>query len=85
MGKGGAGCYRAPQPKRRSEIMDSGGFNWAILNIVGPLLIVIVLAYVMIRNRKSRTPQDIERTEAATRELYREEDAAHRKDDKFGT
>ncbi len=65
--------------------MDSGGFNWAILNIVGPLLIVIALAYAMIRNRKKSRPEDIEISERATRELYREEDAAHRRDDKFGT
>jgi hypothetical protein len=65
--------------------MDSGGFNWAILNIVGPLLILIVLAYAVMRNRKARGHGEVERTEAATRELYREEDAAHAKDDKFGT
>jgi hypothetical protein len=64
--------------------MDSGGFNWAILNIVGPLLILIVLAWAVLRNRKS-TRAEIDRTEAATRDLYREEDAAHAKDDKFGT
>ncbi len=65
--------------------MDSGGFNWAILNILGPLLILIVLAWAVLRNRKARGPGEVERTEAATRDLYREEDAAHRNDDKFGT
>jgi hypothetical protein len=64
--------------------MDSGGFNWALLNIVGPLLILIVLAWAVLKNRKS-SKAEIDRTEAATRELYREEDAAHGKDDKFGT
>lgn len=64
--------------------MDSGGFNWSILNIVGPLLIVIVLAWAVLKNRKS-SRREIDRTEAATRDLYREEDAAHRGDDKFGT
>ena len=59
--------------------MDSGGFNWAILNIIGPLLIVIVLAWAVLRNRKS-TKAENDRTEAATRNLYREEDAAHRND-----
>ena len=65
--------------------MDSGGFNWAILNILGPLLILVALAYAMIRNKKKSRPEDIARTEQATRDLYREEDAAHRNDDKFGT
>lgn len=65
--------------------MDSGGFNWAILNIVGPLLLVAALAWAFLRNKKKSRPQDIERTEQATRDLYREEDAAHRKDNDFGT
>ena len=64
--------------------MDSGGFNWSILNIVGPLLLLLVLAWAVLRNRKS-SKSDVDRTEAATRDLYREEDAAHRGDDKFGT
>ncbi|MDB5698143.1 MAG: hypothetical protein JWN69_947 [Alphaproteobacteria bacterium] len=54
--------------------MDSGGFLWAIINIVGPLILVVVLAWAVIRNRKSRG--NIGRTEQATRELYREEEAA---------
>ncbi len=57
--------------------MDSGGFNWAILNILGPLLIVIVLAWAVWRNRKS-SRADLERTEAATRDLYREEEEKRR-------
>ena len=63
--------------------MDSGGFNWSILTILGPLLIVIVLAWAMLRNRKERG--GVDRTEASTRDLYREEDAAHRDDNTMGT
>ena len=63
--------------------MDSGGFNWSILTILGPLLIVIVLAWAMMRNKKNRS--GIDRTEASTRDLYREEDAAHRDDNTMGT
>jgi hypothetical protein len=51
---------------------------------VGPLLIFIVVLWAVLKNRKSK-PQDIERTERATRELYKEEDAAHRRDNDFGT
>ena len=57
--------------------MDLGGANWAILNIVGPLLLVLVLAYAFLRNRKARGTRD--RTEQATREVYDEENA-HRHD-----
>jgi hypothetical protein len=63
--------------------MDSGGFNWGIIVILAPLLMVIVFAWAAMKNRKSKISMD--RTEEGTRELYREEDAAHRNDDKFGT
>ena len=61
--------------------MDQGGSSWSLLTIIGPLLILIVLAWAVMRNKKKSRPEDIERTEAATRELYREEDAAHRGED----
>jgi hypothetical protein len=38
----------------------------------------------VLKNRKS-SQAEIDRTEAATRELYREEDAAHKDDNKLGT
>lgn len=63
--------------------MDAGGASWGIITIVGPLLMVIVFAWVVIRNRKSKT--SVDRTEQATRDLYRKEDAAHRNDDTMGT
>ena len=63
--------------------MDSGGVNWTIIIIVGPLLMVIVFAYAMMKNRKSKV--SVERTEQATRDLYRQEDAAHRDDNTMGT
>lgn len=84
MGKAGVEFQYAASEEAKDRIMDSGGFNWAILNIIGPLLILIVLAWAVLKNRKS-SKSEIDRTEAATRELYREEDAAHRKDDTFGT
>ena len=34
--------------------MDLGGGNWAIINIVGPLLLAAVLLWALLRNRKSR-------------------------------
>ncbi len=64
--------------------MDLGGGSWGIITIIGPLLLAAVLAWALLRNRKSK-PEEIDRTEAATRELYREEDAAHRDDNTLGT
>ena len=61
--------------------MDLGGANWAILNIVGPLLLVIVVAWALLRNRKSRTPDELERTDRATHDLYDAEEAQRRRED----
>ncbi|HYG48847.1 MAG TPA: hypothetical protein VD846_13020 [Allosphingosinicella sp.] len=57
--------------------MDLGGGNWAILNIVGPLLLAAVLLWALLRNRKSRN-RDVDRTEQGTRDLYREEEEKRR-------
>jgi hypothetical protein len=57
--------------------MDLSGLSWALMNIVGPLILAAVLLWAMLRNRKA-SPAEIERTEQATRSLYREEDQAHR-------
>ena len=61
--------------------MDLGGVNWAILNIVGPLLLLIVIAWALLRNRKSRTREKIDRSERATHELYDQEEAQRRRED----
>jgi hypothetical protein len=60
--------------------MDLGGGNWAIINIVGPLLLAAVLLWVLLRNRKSRN-RDVDRTEQGTRDLYREEEEKRRSGD----
>jgi hypothetical protein len=60
--------------------MDLGGGNWAIINIVGPLLLAAVLLWVLLRNRKTRR-SDIDRSEQATRDLYREEEEKRRSGD----
>jgi FtsZ-interacting cell division protein ZipA len=60
--------------------MDLGGGNWAILNIVGPLLLAAVLLWALLRNRKSRN-RDVDRTEQGTREVYREEEEKRRTGD----
>jgi hypothetical protein len=59
--------------------MDAGGGSWAILNIVGPLLLVVVLAWAFLRNRKARG--GVDRTEQATHDLYDREEADRRNND----
>ena len=61
--------------------MDPGGGSWGIITIVGPILLALVLIWALLRNRKKSRPSDINRTEQATRDLYREENAAHRGED----
>jgi hypothetical protein len=62
--------------------MDLGGGNWAIINIVGPLLLAAVLLWALLRNRRSRKDGvDTDRTEQATRDLYREEEERRRTGD----
>ena len=64
--------------------MDLGGFSWGLQTIVGGFLLFAVLMWAVLKNRKS-SRREIDRTEAATRELYREEDAAHKDDNSLGT
>lgn len=60
--------------------MDLGGGSWTLITIIGPLFLAAVLLWAVFRQRKD-TPRDEQRTEQATRELYREEDRAHRGED----
>lgn len=57
--------------------MDSGGFNWTLLTIVGPALLAVVILWALLKNRgTSRAEHD--RTEQATHNLYKEEEAERR-------
>ena len=62
--------------------MDFGGLNWSLLTIVGPLLLAVVIIVAVLRNCASKDVVD--RSEAGTRDLYREEDRLHRDDDDEG-
>ena len=59
--------------------MDLGGFNWTLLTIIGPLVLAVAIIVALLRNRVSRDVAD--KSERATRDLYREEDRVHRDDD----
>ena len=61
--------------------MDAGGIGWGLQTIIGAAILAGVLLWVMLRNKKS-SQADIDRTEDATHELYRQEEAArHEQDD----
>ena len=59
--------------------MDGGGATWGIINIVGPLLLVIVIAWAFLKNKKSRV--DVDRSERATHDAYDAEERARREQD----
>ena len=56
--------------------MDSGGFDWMLLTVVGALVLAAAIAFAALRNRSER--QSVEKSEEATRRLYEEEDRAHK-------
>jgi hypothetical protein len=58
--------------------MDFSGLNWVTITVIGTVLLALVIAFAAMRNRVSRGTA--ERSEAATRELYKEEDRAHADD-----
>lgn len=51
------------------------GSIWTLVTIGGPILLAAVLIFVMMSNRRHRSPEELARTEAATRELHRQLDA----------
>ena len=48
------------------------GKLWPIITIVGPILLLAVVLWAIVRNRTSR--RSYQRTEQATKDLYAEED-----------
>ena len=52
---------------------------YGLATIIGPIALVVIFIYVIMRNRKSRVSRDV--TERATRENYEREDkAVHREE-----
>jgi len=53
----------------------NGGSLWGLMTVVGPVLLLGVIMWAMLRNR-TRTRAEKERTDRATHELYEESDRA---------
>ena len=51
---------------------------WWVMNIIGPALLVVVLAWLVIRARSSRNAVDDRRAEEGTRQVYAEEELRRR-------
>lgn len=58
--------------------MDFGALNWMTLTVIGAAVLAIVIAVAALRNRVSK--DTAAKSEAATRELYKQEDRAHEDD-----
>jgi hypothetical protein len=48
------------------------GGLWALLTILGPILLGLVLLYAVLRNRARASRREIDRTERATRRMHRQ-------------
>jgi hypothetical protein len=55
-----------------------GQANWWVMDIVGPAILLIVLIWLVIKVRSNRNDGDNQRTEASTRDLYRDEEQRRR-------
>ena len=53
-----------------------GSGIWGIVVVVGPILLALAIAWAALNNRQSRKAE--RRTEDATRDLYRAEDAQNK-------
>ena len=52
--------------------------QWWIIDVVGPVILLIVLVWLVIRVRSNRNSASKGRTEEGTRELYAEEEERRR-------
>lgn len=50
----------------------SGGW-WSLMTILGPIVLAVAIAWAILNNRRSKAAD--ERTEAATRQMYAEQNA----------
>ena len=55
---------------------------WLLVTVLGPLLLVAVMAWAFVKNKKSKVDPDV--TERATRENYAAEQREHEQDGKSG-
>jgi hypothetical protein len=53
--------------------------QWTLVDIIGPALLGLVLLWLVLRTRRHlKRPDEVERTEQATHNLYQEEEQRRR-------
>ena len=55
------------------------GVIWGLATIVGPIVLLVLFVWVILRNRSSRVSKDV--TDAATRANYQADDRAAKNDE----
>ena len=58
-------------------MLETGGYGLA--TIIGPIVLLVLFIFVIMRNRKSRVSKDV--TDDATRANYQAEDRAAKNDE----
>jgi hypothetical protein len=52
--------------------------QWWIIDIIAPAILLIVLIWLVMKRRSNRKPGEYDGTEAATQDLYSEEERRRR-------
>ncbi|MBA3834558.1 MAG: hypothetical protein H0X53_01675 [Sphingomonas sp.] len=55
-----------------------GNANWYFMDVIGPVILLVLLAWLAFRSWGRRSPAENERTEQGTRDVYREEEIRRR-------
>jgi hypothetical protein len=66
------------QAEELIDMPDLGGMSWVTITVIGVALLAVVIAIAALRNRSSK--EIVDKSEQATRDLYKEEDRIHRDD-----
>jgi hypothetical protein len=62
-------------------IMDMGGLNLFVMEVIGASILLIALIWAVVRTRSKGKETSNPRTEQATRELYEAEDRAAKQEE----
>jgi hypothetical protein len=63
------------------NVMDMGGLNLTLMEIIGAAILFVALLWVVMRTRSKGKETSNPRTEQATRELYEAEDKAAKQEE----
>ncbi|WP_246450438.1 hypothetical protein [Sphingomonas rhizophila] len=61
--------------------MDLGGVNLVLIEVIGAAVLLLVIAYAVMRTKSTGKDSSNPTTERATRELYQKEDRANRNEE----